>query len=109
MIQVSNALILDANEFRYRGQYRISVSKLPQSFRKGELVKVELRSIDNGERLLAIFSKATCEYEEGVHRVTKRGQLTFTPPKGTVEENFSPCGRKYKTLKASELNFSEFK
>lgn len=111
MVKVENALILESDEFRHHGQYRISVSHFPKSFKKGELVKVEMRRIDNSERLLAIFSKAEHEWEEGVHRVTKRGQLCFTPPKGIVfgDEGIEPREKRYKTLKASELDFSEFK
>lgn len=111
MVKVENALILEADEFRHRGQYRISVSRFPKSFKKNELVKVETRRIDNGERILAIFSQAEHEWEEGVHRVTKRGQLCFTPPKGMIAdyEEIEPREKRYKTLKASELDFSEFK
>lgn len=108
MKAVSNALILEPDEFRHRGQYRISVSHFAKPFPKGNYVKIEMRSIDNGERILAIFSEATNRYEEGVYCVTTRGQLTFTPPKGLIKDCSSRYDRKYKTVKAAELEF-EFK
>lgn len=105
MKAISNALILERDEFRHRGQYRISVSHFPESFPKGSFVKVEMFSIDNGERILVILSKAQDQWEQNVHVVTARGQVTFTPPKGLLQDTSTRYDRKYKTVQAMELDF----
>ena len=99
------AIILKKDERRYRGQYRIPISCIGK-FRKGSYFQVELYSIDNSEQVLAVLTPVESGFGKDVHRVTIRGQLTFTPPKGMFKEETAASRKpRYKTYKVAELPF----
>ncbi len=102
---LKHALILDRDERRYRGQYRIPVSRVGK-FPKGSYFRVEMHGIDDGSRTLVILTPTDSGTGDGVHRVTLRGQLTFTPPRGLLkEESGRPQRGRYRTFHAEELPF----
>lgn len=99
------AIILDTDERRYRGQYRIPISCIGK-FKKGSYFQVEMHSLDNAGKILAVLTPVESEYGKDVHRVTIRGQLTFTPPKALLKEDSGVLRKpRYKTYKVAELPF----
>ena len=106
MRKVTCAVILNKDERRYRNQYRIPVSMLPGKFIKGSWVNIEIHQIDGGEAILALFSEGNKGNPES-HVVTKKGQLTFTPPVGMLNEERVSGKKRYKTYKTAELPFEE--
>lgn len=110
---IKQSVILDLEERKWGGQYRIYVREIedyPKQYRPGDLFKIEMfriRFMDQ-DKILAVFTPVEGEFGRDIHRVSFKGQLTFTPPRALLDEDdeyASFSHSRYKTYKETELPF----